>query len=72
MPLYEYRCKNCQKRVEVLVPSGTAARDLECPECGKKKLEKLFSTFAAHGGSTGASAAEPCGSPGCPRTSGFT
>jgi len=49
MPLYEYRCKSCQKVVEHLVMGGFS--DLEgkvfpCPACGSRKTEKLFSTPA--------------------------
>ena len=74
MPLYEYHCKACDENVEMLVGAKTKTRELACPDCSEKQLEKLFSTFAArssaNGGST--SVGEPCGTPGCPRESGFT
>jgi putative FmdB family regulatory protein len=41
MPIYEYRCGACGRRVEVLVRSS-AARAL-CPDCGSPLEEKLFS-----------------------------
>ena len=42
MPIYEYRCKNCGERVEVLVRSGMNTPPL-CPKCGSPLLEKLLS-----------------------------
>jgi putative FmdB family regulatory protein len=46
MPLYEYRCKSCEKVSEHLVMGGYS--DLEgtifpCPECGSRKTEKVLS-----------------------------
>jgi putative FmdB family regulatory protein len=41
MPIYEYLCRNCGERVEVLVRSGSGAPS--CPQCGSPLLEKLFS-----------------------------
>ncbi len=58
MPLYEYQCRKCEKRFELLVRSDDQP---VCPECGSKELTKLFSTPAVHtsGGS------DPTG-PACP------
>jgi putative FmdB family regulatory protein len=41
MPIYEYLCRNCGERVEVLVRSDSGAPS--CPQCGSPLLEKLFS-----------------------------
>ena len=46
MPLYEYTCRTCSKRFEALVFGNEKAA---CPKCKGTDLEKLFSTFAAHG-----------------------
>ncbi len=70
MPLYEYHCRSCDQRVEMLVPMSATTRTLRCPECGERALDKLLSTFAAAVGS--ASVGEPCAAPGCPRASGFS
>ncbi|MEM7474140.1 MAG: zinc ribbon domain-containing protein [Planctomycetota bacterium] len=45
MPLYEYDCKKCESKVEVLV-RGSEEKP-ECPECGSKRLTKLLSVAAA-------------------------
>ncbi|MDR2430293.1 MAG: zinc ribbon domain-containing protein [Puniceicoccales bacterium] len=47
MPLYEYECRNCHGRSELLV---SASRPPVCPHCGSKRLEKQLSTFATRGG----------------------
>ena len=47
MPVYEYLCKDCNRRVSVLL------RKLDdkpiCPNCKGKKLERRFSRFAVRG-----------------------
>lgn len=43
MPIYEYVCKDCGKKSEILVRSNETV--LKC-ECGSENLEKVFSTFA--------------------------
>lgn len=37
MPLYDYRCRNCQLEFEALVRTGTAPA---CPRCGSAALDK--------------------------------
>jgi len=46
MPLYEYTCRKCSKRFEALV---FGQEKPSCPKCHGADLEKMFSTFAAHG-----------------------
>jgi len=45
MPIYEYRCDDCQRRVSILVRSF-AESPITCPSCGSTKLNRLFSTFS--------------------------
>lgn len=47
MPLYEYRCEECEHRFEILQRLGDGAEGLTCPSCGTERLAKMFSTFAA-------------------------
>lgn len=62
MPLYEYRCRECGNRFEVLQRLGQGAEGLTCPKCGAQQLEKQYSTFASAGGTAqGGSAAGGCG-----------
>ncbi len=47
MPIYEYQCDACGKRMELLQKiSDAPAR--ECPECGNESLRRLVSAAAFH------------------------
>lgn len=62
MPLYEYRCRECGHRFEILQRVGERAEGLTCPHCGAPGVEKQFSTFASHDASaTRGAAAGSCG-----------
>ncbi|HEY3825648.1 MAG TPA: FmdB family zinc ribbon protein [Bryobacteraceae bacterium] len=45
MPLFEYQCRRCEHRFELLVLHSSPVP--ECPLCHKQELEQLLSTFAA-------------------------
>jgi putative FmdB family regulatory protein len=64
MPIYEYRCEDCETKFEKLVRRTTDVAEIECPSCGQKHLTQVLSTFAAH--ATGLNAAEPPRPPSCP------
>lgn len=71
MPLYEYRCRECGARFELLRPLGAGTEGLSCPECGAREgVEKQFSTFGA-GGSRRAAGNGGGGSRGGGCSSGF-
>ncbi len=56
MPLYEYECRECGARFELLRRMNDADRDVRCPKCQAKNAERLVSGFAAGncaGGSRG-------------------
>ena len=69
MPIFEYVCRECNHRFELLVQGSAEAA---CPQCKTTKLDKQFSAFgvgatanwAPSGGSS------PCGSCGDPRGPG--
>ena len=48
VPLYEYRCEDCQHVSTVLVRSWSAAAPPACHRCGGAKLTRLVSRFAFH------------------------
>jgi putative FmdB family regulatory protein len=56
MPIYEYRCLECGEKFEKLVRSMNPALEVECPECGGRKVKKLLSTFGIE---TSGSVSEP-------------
>ena len=45
MPIYEYRCNSCRRRVSLFV-RGFAELRVSCPDCGSTELNRLFSTFS--------------------------
>ena len=47
MPIYEYRCQDCRRRVSLFFRSFTAtAGEPSCPRCGGKRLTRLISRVA--------------------------
>ena len=71
MPLYEYLCRACGRKAELLVRNGR--QKPACPACGSKRMVRQFSTFAAHrGGDSGLTcpSADFCPSGSCPRKVG--
>jgi putative FmdB family regulatory protein len=46
MPIYEYRCNKCKKRVSVLTLRVSEEVHPECDRCGSKGLSRLMSRFA--------------------------
>ena len=49
MPIYEYRCKECEREFEALVLKNA---EPSCPSCGGRDLERLFSLPAVQSSST--------------------
>ncbi len=65
MPIYEYRCRQCQDEFEALVRNVRDEEQIECPQCGSTELERVLSLFARGAGHTQ--------SVGCqPRSTGFS
>ena len=48
MPVYEYRCLECQRLFERYVCTWGEA--VSCPACAAENVEKQLSTFAMAGG----------------------
>ncbi|HJR03521.1 MAG TPA: zinc ribbon domain-containing protein [Methylomirabilota bacterium] len=46
MPIYEYECQGCQRRVSLLIRTLSAAEAPRCPRCGSAALSRLMSRFA--------------------------
>jgi putative FmdB family regulatory protein len=46
MPIYEYECHGCRKRVSLLVLRPSAAEPPTCPRCSSSALSRLMSRFA--------------------------
>jgi len=57
MPIYEYRCRDCESVFETLVRGGDA---VACPYCGSSSLDKLLSTPRVLSGRTARPAGHTC------------
>jgi putative FmdB family regulatory protein len=63
MPIYEYRCDDCEIDFELLV-RGDQQR--HCPDCGSGRLTRQLSVPAAHASQgSGSLPAQGCGRPAC-------
>jgi len=69
MPIFEYKCKECDHEFEALVYGKEKA---DCPKCRSSKLEPKLSVFAVSSKGTSPSPGAPsaCGSCGDPRGPG--
>lgn len=67
MPIFEYRCSNCETKFEKIVLRDSEI--IECPNCHSRQTEKLFSRFAVAGGPLKVASGEsgPCGVCGAPQ-----
>lgn len=46
MPIYEFLCQDCGRKMSALVLSRARVDEVRCKRCGSAKLEKLYSRFA--------------------------
>ena len=46
MPIYEYHCESCRRRVSLFFKTSQPEEPPICPRCGGKHLTRLFSRFA--------------------------
>ena len=47
MPIFEYKCSDCDTKFEVLHKSSVNQNDVSCPKCNSNKSKKLFSSFSS-------------------------
>ena len=59
MPIYEYRCEECERRFEVLTSFAEGDRAPACPSCESSQTRVLVSSFAAIGGASDFSSTLP-------------
>lgn len=63
MPIFEYRCQECNTKYDVLVKSSAAGNEVACPKCQSTNNKKLFSTFSAQ--ANGSSVSQGCADGSC-------
>lgn len=67
MPVYEYKCSDCNSKFDVYHKSINHVEDIVCPECNSINNKKLLSTFSPNMGSISFSSPsyEPAESSSC-------
>ncbi|MDQ7797875.1 MAG: zinc ribbon domain-containing protein [Candidatus Edwardsbacteria bacterium] len=45
MPIYEYTCRGCHKKISLLILNPSSYGRPKCPHCGSPELERLMSRF---------------------------
>ena len=45
MPIYEYRCNNCRRKMDVFVRDTTSSSNHVCPNCGSNDVRRIYSRF---------------------------
>jgi len=48
VPIYEFICQNCHKRLSFLVRDVSAPFTAKCSSCGSTRLSRVISGFAYH------------------------
>jgi putative FmdB family regulatory protein len=60
MPVFEYQCERCGHAFDALVRNDADRRNVACPKCDAKKVERRLSVFAAHASAGPAPAGGAC------------
>jgi putative FmdB family regulatory protein len=63
MPIYEYRCGECERTFEKLVAASDNGASSQCPTCGEE-APKLLSMIAARTGGNAPAGGGCCGGGG--------
>lgn len=59
MPIYEYQCKKCGHRFELIRRLSDTDATAKCPRCGEAKPERLISSFGSPGSKDSCSISMP-------------
>jgi len=46
MPIYQFDCSGCSRRVDILFRSVSSTKQPVCPQCGSKNLKRVMSRVA--------------------------
>ncbi len=65
MPIYEFVCKKCGRRLEQLCKMGESGEELVCPHCRNRGLNRKVSSFAAPGVKGGQDKCTTCSGGNC-------
>ncbi|MBN1376155.1 MAG: zinc ribbon domain-containing protein [Dehalococcoidia bacterium] len=48
MPIYEYDCRSCHRRVSLLLRIADLEQSQTCPYCGESEMVRILSRFSVH------------------------
>jgi len=71
MPMYDFRCRECDTRFEELVRGSSDQENVRCPSCGSAEVQRQVSAAALMGGASGGSG-RSSSAPSRPSCTGFT
>ncbi len=66
MPLYEFKCKDCNKKFELFIKNIKSHKRNKCPHCDSSNLKKLFSEFSAANNNDSKTGGDSCSTGMCP------
>jgi len=55
MPIYTYKCEDCEEEFDLLVGVSANPDKLECQKCGSVNIKRIFSAFGVSKGKSGGS-----------------
>ncbi|HHV19288.1 MAG TPA: zinc ribbon domain-containing protein [Thermoanaerobacterales bacterium] len=67
MPIYEFKCTDCNHKFEELINFSEKDKKVHCPKCKSHNIKKAFSVFGtsvARGDSSSCPSAPSCGGTG--------
>jgi putative FmdB family regulatory protein len=71
MPIYEFKCNECNKQFETLLTSTAKISEVSCPGCQSKNIKKTISASSYR--LAGSSSSIPAGAlSGCSSKGGFS
>jgi putative FmdB family regulatory protein len=59
MPIYEYRCEDCDSGFSRLQKIGASSEGVKCPKCESENVERQLSSFASTSGSPDVACSTP-------------
>lgn len=65
MPIFEYKCNDCNTKFEVFHKVKENKDEIICPNCNSKNYIKLISTFSSFGSDSNSDFDSPCSSGTC-------
>jgi len=60
MPIYEYRCEECNEHFQVFVRSPSRPAKLICPKCGSDRVKKAVSLLGVSAAASSSTSAASC------------